>query len=219
MNPDQQTFYNFMMSSVQPGQEAVMKALLSQIFAQQDAGAFGTAQLQAVVPQMTTLLRPECVLAFTQTIATLSAQYASAAPAAQPVAASAAPMPVAAPAPVAPAVDPAMAAPVVQVIQPVAQPTAQPVVQQVVQPVVAPMDVCQSCGIPFETPAMQAVEVDGQLSPYCTGCYGGGSFLNPGATVAGMVALGVSRLARTMGEDRARAYMGGVVPGLGRWRR
>jgi len=230
MNPDQQAFHDFMLASVQPGQESAMEAVLQQTFAQQNAGAFGAAQLQAVVPQMTTMLRPECVVAFDQYVATWAAQSGGAAPAVPPVAVpSVAPImppplaPVAPVPPVAPLTPVPPLAPFTPVppLEPVPQfEPVPPVVQPVmVQPVVQQVPCCQSCGIPFETPGMQAMEMTGAPSPYCTGCYGGGRLPNPTATVAGMVAMGVARLTHSMGEQRAHEYMNRVVPNLGRWRR
>jgi len=198
MNEDQQAFATFMMSSVQAGQESAMQAVLSQVFVLQNAGALGVAQLQALVPQMATLLRPECISGFYQQIATFSSQLSGPT---QTTSVTISPV-VSAPAPA-----------------PVQQVPVQQVVQPVVQPVIEPVTCCQSCGIPFETPAMQAMEMNGALSPYCTGCYANGGFVNPGATVANMVEMGVSRLAYTMGADRAREHMNRVVPNLGRWRR
>ncbi len=78
---------------------------------------------------------------------------------------------------------------------------------------------CQSCGLPFDADhkAFIAQEKDGSDSVYCTYCYQGGEFLDPNATVADMVEMGVLHLARKIGEAAARKQLNLLVPSLARW--
>jgi len=61
MNPGQQRFHDFLMSMVQPGNEAAAQAILAQNFAQQDAGGFAPANLDSAVAQLKPLVKPEAV--------------------------------------------------------------------------------------------------------------------------------------------------------------
>ena len=61
MNQQQQTFHDFIMQRVQPGNEAQVEALLAQDFAKQDAGTFAREDGEATFTQLKTLLKPEAV--------------------------------------------------------------------------------------------------------------------------------------------------------------
>ena len=78
---------------------------------------------------------------------------------------------------------------------------------------------CQSCGMPFDEGHKELIakEKDGSDSIYCTYCYKDGAFLNPDATVADMVEMGVPHLARKIGEEAAREQLAAFIPTLKRW--
>ena len=61
MNQTQQTFHDFIMQRVQPGNEAATEALLTQEFAKQDAGTFGREDMMSSFEQLKTLLKPDAV--------------------------------------------------------------------------------------------------------------------------------------------------------------
>ncbi|MCL2339181.1 MAG: zinc ribbon domain-containing protein [Proteobacteria bacterium] len=79
---------------------------------------------------------------------------------------------------------------------------------------------CQSCGLPFNDEHRQfiAKELDGSDSIYCTFCYRDGAFTNPNATANDMIEIGVTELAKKIGEPAARAELSKIVPQLKRWK-
>jgi len=80
--------------------------------------------------------------------------------------------------------------------------------------------VCQSCGLPFDEGHKQfiAKEKDGSDSIYCIFCYQDGTFLEPNATIADMVEMGLPHLARKIGEQAAREQLSHFIPTLARWK-
>ncbi len=81
---------------------------------------------------------------------------------------------------------------------------------------------CQSCGMPFDAEHKQLIakEQNGADSPYCTYCYGNGTFRNPDTTVEEMIALAVSHYkCKTGDEEAARVHMTNVISGLSRWKK
>ena len=49
------------------------------------------------------------------------------------------------------------------------------------------MNICQSCSMPINNPALAGTEKDGSPSKdYCTYCYQAGRFVNPGLTMQEM---------------------------------
>ena len=64
-----------------------------------------------------------------------------------------------------------------------------------------------------------AKEKDGSKSIYCSFCYKDGEFLNPAATLNETVELGVSQLAKKIGEKAAREHLSQFLPTLARWKR
>lgn len=64
-----------------------------------------------------------------------------------------------------------------------------------------------------------AKEKDGSDSVYCTYCYQDGEFLDPDATIEGMVEMGVPHLGYKIGEQAAREQLSQFVPTLARWRK
>ncbi|MCL2883815.1 MAG: zinc ribbon domain-containing protein [Coriobacteriia bacterium] len=80
--------------------------------------------------------------------------------------------------------------------------------------------VCQSCGLPFDEGHLKfiAKEPNGEDSIYCCFCYKDGAFLNPDATIAEMIEIGVPHLAAKIGEPAAREAMRQLIPTLARWR-
>jgi len=74
MNQQQQTFHDFIMQRVQPGNEAQAEALLTQAFAQQDSGSFDREGMEAGFSQLKTLLKPEAVADLGQAFAQMRAQ-------------------------------------------------------------------------------------------------------------------------------------------------
>jgi len=61
MDPGQQKFHDFLMSMVLPGNETAAEGILTQAFAQQDAGSFSSDQIDSVVAQLTPLVNPNSV--------------------------------------------------------------------------------------------------------------------------------------------------------------
>lgn len=54
---------------------------------------------------------------------------------------------------------------------------------------------CQSCSMPIEDPAMQGTEKDGSKnSEYCKYCYQDGAFVNPGMTLDEMRSLVIEKM-------------------------
>ena len=82
------------------------------------------------------------------------------------------------------------------------------------------MNVCQSCGMPFDESHSELIakEADGTDSIYCTYCYANGEFMNPEASVEDMVEMGVPHLAYKIGEEAAREQLSKLVPTLERWK-
>lgn len=81
--------------------------------------------------------------------------------------------------------------------------------------------VCQSCGMPFTTPAELGTDSDGfRVEDYCRYCYLDGHFTEPRMTAHDMLEHTVMLLRDRahMPESRARAQMTAVLPTLDRWR-
>jgi len=63
-----------------------------------------------------------------------------------------------------------------------------------------------------------AKEKDGSDSIYCTYCYKDGEFIQPDATVADMIEMGVPYLSKKIGEEAASKELSEFVPTLLRWK-
>jgi len=74
--------------------------------------------------------------------------------------------------------------------------------------------------MPFDEAHQELIakETDGSASIYCVYCYKDGTFLNPDATIADMVEVGVPHLAFKIGEQDAREQLSKLIPELKRWR-
>ena len=81
------------------------------------------------------------------------------------------------------------------------------------------INVCQSCSMPLDNPALLGTEKDGSPShEYCKYCYQHGEFTNPGLTMEGMKDF----MTRVMDKDKLPADIVeaaiGRLPQLKRWR-
>ena len=74
--------------------------------------------------------------------------------------------------------------------------------------------------MPLTDLEMLGLEKDGSKSEdYCKYCYANGQFVNPDQTMEEMVELCVPFMVEQgMDEASARESMGGVLPGLKRWK-
>jgi len=74
--------------------------------------------------------------------------------------------------------------------------------------------------VPFDEGHLDLIakQPDGSDADYCIDCYADGTFIDPDATVADMIELGVPHLARKIGEPAARQQLAELVPSLARWK-
>lgn len=72
MNPGQQMFYDFYMQRVQQGKTDEANAVMNESFARQNSGTFTLEYMQQIMPQMISLLKPECVEEFQAAAAHMS---------------------------------------------------------------------------------------------------------------------------------------------------
>lgn len=78
---------------------------------------------------------------------------------------------------------------------------------------------CQSCGMPLEKAELMGTEKDGSQShEYCTYCYQGGAFVNPGMHLKEMKALVKAKM-EEMKMDQGIINMAvNNLPDLKRWK-
>ena len=80
---------------------------------------------------------------------------------------------------------------------------------------------CQSCGMPLSKPEDFGTEATGvRGNDYCAHCYANGKFLQPDATLTGMIAKCVDIVVQQgiMPEAQAEPLMKEMLPNLKRWR-
>ena len=81
--------------------------------------------------------------------------------------------------------------------------------------------VCQSCSMPMGSDDKFGTEADGSRNEdYCFLCYKDGAFLQPDATLEGMIDLVARFMSEKMGmtPEDAKAQAQGFIPTLKRWR-
>jgi len=81
---------------------------------------------------------------------------------------------------------------------------------------------CQSCGMPLEKPEQLGTEADKSPNKeYCTYCYQGGKFTDPGMTYEKMLDFDTKYLAKEMKmpEPQARQFVLSWLPNLKRWKK
>ncbi len=72
MNPGQKMFHDFFMDRVQPEKKDAAEQIMTESFQKQDEGTFDADYMQAIMPKMMEMLRPECVEEFMQAAAHMS---------------------------------------------------------------------------------------------------------------------------------------------------
>lgn len=79
---------------------------------------------------------------------------------------------------------------------------------------------CQSCSMPLRSPADFGTSRSGmRVNDYCSLCYAGGAFTEPGLSMQQMLDRCVPILVqRGMDEFGARRLMSSTLPRLRRWR-
>lgn len=77
---------------------------------------------------------------------------------------------------------------------------------------------CQSCSMPIEDPALQGTQKDGsKSSEYCKYCYQDGAFVNPGMTLDEMRSIVIEKMEdNKIPEDIIEAAVSSL-PYLKRW--
>lgn len=80
---------------------------------------------------------------------------------------------------------------------------------------------CESCGMPMDTPEQHGTDIDGSMSSdYCCYCFQEGGFtftLGREAFIEMQVRIAIEHL--DMDERQARAMAAAVIPQLKRWRK
>lgn len=61
MNQNQEMFYHFFMERVMDDKKEEAKAILMENFAAQDAGTFTKEYMEAAMPRLMALVKPECM--------------------------------------------------------------------------------------------------------------------------------------------------------------
>lgn len=82
-------------------------------------------------------------------------------------------------------------------------------------------ETCQSCGMPLQATAEAGTETDGSPGErYCTHCYRGGAFVEPGLTLETYVERSAPMLAAAldMPIERAQEMARAFTATLPRWR-
>lgn len=80
---------------------------------------------------------------------------------------------------------------------------------------------CQSCAMPMTGQEQMGREKDGSVNEdYCRYCYVDGAFDKPDETLEQMISTSVPFMVEQgMEEDKARAGLEAVLPGLKRWKK
>ena len=80
-------------------------------------------------------------------------------------------------------------------------------------------NICQSCSMPLDNPALLGTEKDGSKSKeYCSYCYQKGQFVNPGMTLNEMKTLVKVQMEKMKIELSVISMAVKVLPELKRWK-